>query len=107
MKIRTVPIRGFLAPKLHWLLPKIGRMCCIPEKTAKKNAQTLLQTLSLYATIVTDIARPAQILDLGTTLIEGYLHGDVPIKLSQLKRWLPMNHSELPKLLEITFKAGF
>ena len=38
MKICTVPVHGFSVPKFDWRLPKLGRMCCIPEKTAKKNA---------------------------------------------------------------------
>ena len=29
--------------------------------------------------------------DLGTTLIEGYVHGNVPILLGSLKHWLPGN----------------
>ena len=49
MKIFTVPVHGFSAPKLDYRLPKLGRMCCIPEKTAKKNAWTLLQTLRSHA----------------------------------------------------------
>ena len=39
------------------------------------------------------------------TLIEGYVHGDANIRLGSLKRWLPMNHRELPELLEIEFEA--
>ena len=42
--------------------------------------------------------------NLGTTSIEGYVHGDVPIRLGSLKRW-PMNHPDLPELLEIAFEA--
>ena len=38
IKICTVPVHGFPAPKLDCRLPKLGRMCCIPEKTAKRNA---------------------------------------------------------------------
>ena len=38
MKICTVPVHGFSAPKLYCRRPKLGRMYCIPEKTAKKNA---------------------------------------------------------------------
>ena len=43
--------------------------------------------------------------DLGTTSIEGYVHGDVPIRLGLLKRWLPINHPDLPELLELAFEA--
>ena len=43
--------------------------------------------------------------DLGTTSIEGYVHGDVPIRLGSLKRWLPIKHPDLPELLEIAFEA--
>ena len=42
---------------------------------------------------------------LGMTLVEGYVHGDANIRLGSLKRWLPMNHRELPELLEIEFAA--
>ena len=43
--------------------------------------------------------------DFEMTLIEGYVHGDANIRLGSLKRWLPMNHRELPELLEIEFEA--
>ena len=43
--------------------------------------------------------------DFEMTLIEGYVHGDANIRLGSLKRWLPMNHLELPELLEIKFEA--
>ena len=33
------------------------------------------------------------------------LHGNANIRLGSLKRWLPMNHLELPELLEIKFEA--
>ena len=33
------------------------------------------------------------------------LHGNANIRLGLLKRWLPMNHQELPELLEIEFEA--
>ena len=33
------------------------------------------------------------------------MHGDANIWLGSLKRWLPMNHRELPELLEIEFEA--
>ena len=36
MKICTVPVHGFSQPKLDCHLPKLERMCFIPEKTAKK-----------------------------------------------------------------------
>ena len=35
----------------------------------------------------------------------GYVDGDENIRLSLLKRWLPMNHPDLPELLEISFEA--
>ena len=35
---RAVPVHGFFAPKLDCHLSKLGRMCCIPEKTSKRNA---------------------------------------------------------------------
>ena len=43
--------------------------------------------------------------DLGITLIEGCVHGNANIRLQIFKRWLPMNHRELPKLLEMEFEA--
>ena len=33
------------------------------------------------------------------------MHGDEPIRLGSLKRWLPMNHADLPELLEIIFEV--
>ena len=38
MKNCTVPVHDFSAPKLDCRLPKLGRMCCIPGETSKKNA---------------------------------------------------------------------
>ena len=38
-------------------------------------------------------------------LVEGYVHGYANIQLGSLKHWLPMNHRELPELLEIEFEA--
>ena len=50
MRICTVPVHDFFAPKLECsLLPKLGGMSCVPDKTAKENACTLLQTLRLHA----------------------------------------------------------
>ena len=48
-----------------------------------------------------DIARP----DLGTLLIEGHVHGKVPILLGSIKCWLHMNDPDLREHthLEITF----
>ena len=36
-----------------------------------------------------------------SSMVEGYVHGDANILLGSLKRWLPMNHRQLPELLEI------
>ena len=38
-------------------------------------------------------------------LVKGYVHGDANTRLSSLKQWLPMNHRELPELLEIEFEV--
>ena len=38
VKFCTVPVHGFATPKLDCRLPKLGRMSCIPDKTAKNNA---------------------------------------------------------------------
>ena len=35
------------------------------------------------------------------------MHGDANIRRGSLNRWLPMNHRELPELLEIEFEAIF
>ena len=45
IKICTVPIHahGISEPKLDWHLPKLGRMCCNPEKIARKNGLALPQ----------------------------------------------------------------
>ena len=51
------------------------------------------------ASVITFGCSHTSSLDLGMTLIEGYVHGDANIRLGPLKRWLPMNHRELPELL--------
>ena len=43
--------------------------------------------------------------DLGTTSIEGYVHGDKNIRLDSLKLWLPINCPDLSELLAISFEA--
>ena len=39
------------------------------------------------------------------TSVEGYVHSDENIQLGSLRRWLPINHSELPELVDISFEA--
>ena len=47
-------VHGFSAPKLDWHLPKLGRMCCNPEKIARKNALALPRSLCLHALTLPD-----------------------------------------------------
>ena len=47
MKICTDPIHGISTPQLNWYLPKLGRMCCNPEKICRKNALALPQSVCL------------------------------------------------------------
>ena len=44
-------------------------------------------------------------LDLESISVLGSVHGDEHILLGSLKLWLPMNHLDLPKLLEITLEV--
>ena len=57
------------------------------------------------ASVITFACSHISRLDFEMTLIEGYVHGNANILLGSLKRWLPMNHQELPELLEIKFEA--
>ena len=75
MKICTVPVHGFSQPKLDCHLPKLERMCFIPEKTAKKKC---IDAASDITFACYDIIAGA---DLGTTSIKGYVYGDVLIRL--------------------------
>ena len=43
--------------------------------------------------------------DSGSILVEGDVHGEKPIRLHSLKRWLRMNHADLTELLEITLEG--
>ena len=49
LKICTVHLHDFFAPKLDLHLPILGRICCIPEKFARKNALKLPRSLRLHA----------------------------------------------------------
>ena len=62
-----------------------------------------ISVASVITFACSDFARP----DSGSISIEGYVHGNEHICLGSLKRWLPMNHTDIPKLLEITFEAIF
>ena len=55
----------------------------------------------IYFCICSHISRS----DLGKTLVEGYVHTNANIWLGSLRHWLPMNHQELPELLEIEFEV--
>ena len=76
MKFAPCPYIVFFAPKIDWHFEKLGRMCCIPDKTAKKNAQALIHSFRMHA-----------LRSLGTTLVEGCVHVDEHIRLSALKGW--------------------
>ena len=68
MKICTVPVHGFSAPKLDWPLPKLGGMCCIPRENQQQECIDVASD-SMFA--CSDITKA----DLGTALIENYVHG--------------------------------
>ena len=96
--ICTVRVHDFFAPKLDWNLTNLGRMCWIPGKTDRKNAWVLLLSLLLHAPTSPDRfwKWPCSTAMCMAMQIFG---------LVSLKRWLPMNHRELPELLEIEFEA--
>ena len=101
MKICTVHVYAFLAPKLGWCLPKLEKMCCgIPEKAG--NLVFLIQSLGSHPLTLPDRIRGLFWL---LHLVKGYVHGDEQIRLGCLNRWLPMNHAVFPELLEIAFEA--
>ena len=98
MTICTVHVHDFFAPKLDWNLTNLGRMCWIPGKTDKKNAGALLLSFLLHAPTSPDRfwKWPWSTAMCMAMQIFG---------LVSLKRWLPMNHRELPEFLEIEFEA--
>ena len=98
-KMKIMPVHGFSAPTLDCCLAKLGRMCCISEKNSQNECIDAASaiTLACYYIIAAQ--------DLGTISIKGYVHGDVPIWLRLLKLWLPINHPDLPELLEIAFEV--
>ena len=69
MKIRTVPVHGFSAPKLDWRLPKLGRMCAFPRTPPKRMLRQCFRHCVRMFTC-SDILTS----DLGTALIENYVH---------------------------------
>ena len=87
MKICSMLIHVLFLPKLYWYLPNPGRTYWIHKTTVKMNALALLFVIK-FASSDTDS---------GTTPVEGYVHDYEKIRL---KRWLPMNHSDLPELLQ-------
>ena len=72
-------------------------MFCIPDKTAKKNAQALLPSFRLHA--LTSLNR---IWELHWSRA---VHVDAHFRLSSLKRRRPMNHTDFPDFLEIAFNV--
>ena len=63
---------------------------CIPNKPARKYALALPQSLCFACS---DFTRQ----DLESTLVESYVQGQEHVLLGSLKRWLPMNHADLPE----------
>ena len=92
INICTVRVHDFFAPKLDWNLTNLGRMCWIPEKTDWKNAWALLLSLLLNAP-----TSPDRIWEWPWST--AMCMAMQMFGLFSLKRWLPMDHRELPELL--------
>ena len=89
-------LKARLAPAKNW---KDVLQC---RENRQKECIGVASVISRLITFAcSDFAGP----DSGPILVEGYVHGNEPIRLGSLKRGLPMNHAALPKLLEITFEA--
>ena len=99
--IYTVHVHVFLAPKPNWNLTNLGTSWKDVLDSRKNQQEECLGVASVITFACSHISR----LDLGMILIEGYVHGYANILFGSLKRWLPMNHRELPELLEIEFEA--
>ena len=66
---QAVDVHGFSAQKLDWHLPKLGRMCYIPEKIARKILKECIGVASVITFACSDFAGP----DLRSILVEGYV----------------------------------
>ena len=64
-----------------------------------QNKRVGVASVITYAS--SDTNRPVS----GTTSVKGYVCGNKNIQIDTPKRWLPMNHSDLPKLLQISFNV--
>ena len=101
-KMKFMPVHGFCTPNLTKarLLPaKTWRGVLHSRKNSQKECIDAASDITFACYYI--IAG----LELGTTSIEGYVHGDVPIWLGLLKLWLPINHPDLPELLDIVFEV--
>ena len=98
MTICTVHVHDFFRAKARLEPDKSWKDVLDSRKTRQEEC---LGVASVITFACSHISRS----DFEMTLIEGYVHGDANIRLGSLKRWLPMNHRELPELLEIKFEA--
>ena len=98
MTICTVHVHDFFRAKARLEPDKSWKDVLDSRKTRQEEC---LGVASVITFACSHISRS----DFEMTLIEGYVHGDANIRLGSLKRWLPMNHRELPELLEIEFEA--
>ena len=64
-----------------------------------QNKRVDVASVITYAS--SDTNRPVS----GTTSVKGYVCGNTNIQIDTPQRWLPMNHSDLPKFLQILFNA--
>ena len=76
MKISTVPVHGFVEPKLNWHQTKLERIFCTPEKTvnSQKEGIDVAQDITFACS---DIARQ----NLGSALMKNYVHAGKTFRL--------------------------